>query len=43
MSETDNDSDDTVVPFQIAYAISIHKAQGLEFNSVKLIITDEVD
>lgn len=43
MSDNDNDSDDTVVPFQIAYAISIHKAQGLEFNSVKLIITDEVD
>ncbi|EMF0295431.1 AAA family ATPase, partial [Enterococcus hirae] len=43
MSDNDNDSDDTVVPFQIAYAISIHKAQGLEFNSVKLIITDEID
>ncbi|MEG0691774.1 MAG: AAA family ATPase, partial [Oscillospiraceae bacterium] len=28
----------TVIPFQIAYAISIHKAQGLEFNSVKVII-----
>lgn len=43
MSDEDNDSDDTVVPFQIAYAISIHKAQGLEFDSVKLIITEEVD
>lgn len=43
MSDNDNDSDETVVPFQIAYAVSIHKAQGLEFNSVKLIITDEVD
>lgn len=28
----------TVIPFQIAYAISIHKAQGLEYNSVKVII-----
>ena len=30
---------DEVVPFQVAYAVSIHKAQGLEFNSVKVIIT----
>lgn len=33
----------TVVPFQVAYAVSIHKAQGLEYNSVKLVITDEVE
>ncbi|TCM99387.1 UvrD-like helicase family protein [Paenibacillus sp. BK033] len=32
-----------VVPFQVAYAVSIHKAQGLEFNSVKIIITDEIE
>jgi hypothetical protein len=32
-----------VVPFQIAYAISIHKAQGLEFDSVKIVITNEID
>lgn len=44
-----NDGDDdinvarTIVPFQIAYAVSIHKAQGLEYDSVKLVITDEVD
>lgn len=31
------------VPFQIAYAVSIHKAQGLEYNSVKIVITDEVE
>lgn len=31
------------VPFQIAYAVSIHKAQGLEYSSVKIIITDEVE
>lgn len=40
-----SDEDDfdlkTVVPFQIAYAVSIHKAQGLEYNSVKVIITEE--
>lgn len=28
----------TVVPFQLAYAISIHKAQGLEYDAVKIII-----
>ena len=33
----------TQVPFQIAYAVSIHKAQGLEYNSVKIVITDEVE
>jgi len=31
------------IPFQIAYAVSIHKAQGLEFNSVKIVITDEIE
>lgn len=43
---TDEDDDSvskTVVPFQIAYAVSIHKAQGLEYDSVKIIITDEID
>ena len=28
----------TIVPFQIAYAASIHKAQGLEYKSVKIVI-----
>lgn len=28
----------SVIPFQLAYAVSIHKAQGLEYNSVKVII-----
>lgn len=43
-SDDDNDfSDDTDIPFQIAYAVSIHKAQGLEYDSVKVIITKEVD
>lgn len=35
---SDDDRIKTVIPFQIAYAISIHKAQGLEFKSVKVII-----
>ena len=33
----------TVVPFQVAYAVSIHKSQGLEYDTVKVVITDEVD
>ena len=32
-----------VVPFQVAYAISIHKAQGLEYDSVKIIVTNEIE
>ena len=32
-----------VVPFQVAYAISIHKAQGLEYNSVKVVVTNEIE
>lgn len=43
---TDEDDDGvskTTVPFQVAYAVSIHKAQGLEYDSVKIVITDEVD
>lgn len=27
-----------IVPFQLAYAVSIHKAQGLEYNSIKVVI-----
>ena len=46
-----NESDDedemstskAVIPFQIAYAVSIHKAQGLEYDSVKIVISSEVD
>lgn len=32
-----------VIPFRVAYAISIHKAQGLEFDSVKIVISDEIN
>ena len=42
-SDEDDDNNSTVVPFQVAYAISIHKAQGLEYNSVKIVITNEVE
>lgn len=42
--DEDDDSDlTTIVPFLVAYAVSIHKSQGLEYNSVKIIITNEVD
>lgn len=39
-SDEDDDSNNTSVPFQVAYAVSIHKAQGLEYDSVKIVITD---
>ena len=41
--EDDDGSSKAIVPFQIAYAVSIHKAQGLEYDSVKVIITEEID
>lgn len=31
------------LPFQLAYAMSIHKAQGLEFEKVKIIITSDTE
>ena len=37
-SEDDEERVKTIIPFQIAYAVSIHKAQGLEYRSVKIII-----
>ncbi|WP_237900248.1 ATP-dependent DNA helicase [Brevibacillus brevis] len=44
---TDEEDDDltseAVIPFQVAYAVSIHKAQGLEYNSVKIVITNEIE
>ena len=47
IKSTDEDDDSstsrTIVPFQLAYAVSIHKAQGLEYDSVKIVITDEID
>lgn len=44
-SEDDDDdtTSNTIIPFQVAYAVSIHKAQGLEYDSVKVVITNEVD
>ncbi len=39
-SDEDDDSLNATVPFQVAYAVSIHKAQGLEYDSVKIVITN---
>ncbi|NNN07922.1 MAG: AAA family ATPase [Acidimicrobiaceae bacterium] len=39
-TDDDDDTVNTVLPLQIAYAVSIHRAQGLEFASVKIVITD---
>lgn len=38
--EIDDEEDvkKTIIPFQLAYAVSIHKAQGLEYDSVKVVI-----
>ena len=41
--EDDDDNDSTIIPFQVAYAVSIHKAQGLEYDSVKIVITNETE
>lgn len=43
VDEDDSSNSRAVVPFQVAYAVSIHKAQGLEYSSVKIVITDEID
>ena len=42
-TDEDSDSSSAFVPFQVSYAVSIHKAQGLEYNSVKVIITNEIE
>jgi len=42
-TDEDNESLSDVIPFQIAYAVSIHKAQGLEYDSVKVVISSEVN
>lgn len=49
VEESNNDPDNEArpnsekVPFQVAYAISVHKAQGLEFDSVKVVVTKDVE
>lgn len=44
--EHNGDEDDqsfNAVPFQVAYAISIHKAQGLEYDNIVIIISNEIE
>lgn len=41
--DEDDQDEECVVPFQVAYAISIHKAQGLEYDSVKIVVTKDVE
>ncbi|MCM1223621.1 MAG: ATP-dependent RecD-like DNA helicase [Lachnospiraceae bacterium] len=38
--EYENSRMNSVVPFQLAYAVSIHKSQGLQYESVKVIIPE---
>lgn len=42
-SDEDEAISDSIVPFVVAYAVSIHKSQGLEYSSVKIIITKETE
>ncbi|MDO4765599.1 MAG: AAA family ATPase [Eubacteriales bacterium] len=42
-SDYDDEDISSIVPFQVSYAVSIHKAQGLEYKSVKIVITHEVE
>lgn len=44
----DDDADDEIrseliVPFNVAYAVSIHKSQGLEYDSVKIVIANDLE
>ena len=43
--DTNEDDEDyqNIIPFNLAYAVSIHKAQGLEYESVKIIITSNIE
>lgn len=42
-SDDEDRGEDSIVPFQIAYAVSIHKSQGLEYDSVKIILTNDIE
>lgn len=41
--DDDENEYDHIIPFNLSYAISIHKAQGLEYDSVKIVITSNVE
>lgn len=42
-ADNDDEKENNMVPFQVAYAISIHKAQGLEYDCVKIIISSNIE
>lgn len=42
-ADNDDEKNENIVPFQLAYAISIHKAQGLEYDCVKIVISNEIE
>lgn len=42
-SDEESSNDEHILPFQVAYAVSIHKSQGLEYDSVKIVISDETE
>ena len=41
--EDDENEYGHIIPFNLSYAISIHKAQGLEYDSVKIVITSNIE
>lgn len=42
-SDEESVGNEHIIPFQVAYAVSIHKSQGLEYDSVKIVIADETE
>lgn len=40
-SDSEAESNEHILPFEVAYAVSIHKSQGLEYESVKIVIADD--
>lgn len=41
--DEDGDNDQEIVLFHIAYEVSTHKVQSLEYDLVKIVITKEID
>ncbi len=39
--DNEQEGKEHIMPFQVAYAVSIHKSQGLEYDSVKIVISDD--
>lgn len=40
-SDMESEEKEHIMPFQVAYAVSIHKSQGLEYDSVKIVISND--